>query len=410
MTGDRNTFRILVRKFGPFEAAIQEQWRTLAHPAAGDHRLVAEPLDLHPLHAAIFAPADPTDWDVAFLSSDWFAQAHAQQTVTDLAPWLAAAPPDDYPDGWTHSLLHMHHFDDVVLGVPYHDGPECLIYRRDLFDDPTNQAIYAAQYGEPLRAPQSWAEFHRVAGFFQRPETPLYGTVFAAFPDGHNTVYDFCLQLWTRGGELFDDAGNLQLNTPQAAAALDFYRTVLNDRNAIHPACRDLDSVGAGLAFAAGEVAMMVNWFGFAAMAETVADSKVKGTVAIANIPAGDQGAPISLNAYWILVINRASPHQELAYHFLRHCASPRMDKLLTLTGGIGCRRSTWRDAEVNAQIPFYRQMEELHAHARELPRRQDWSQIAAAIDRLVLTVIDSDAPCATLVAQAQQEWERLAL
>ena len=38
------------------------------------------------------------------------------------------------------------------------------------------------------------------------PTSPAgrYGTVFAAFPDGHNTLYDFALQLWSRGGELTD--------------------------------------------------------------------------------------------------------------------------------------------------------------------------------------------------------------
>ena len=52
----------------------------------------------------------------------------------------------------------------------------------------------------------------------------MYGTVFAAFPDGHNTVYDFCLQLWSRGGDLTDANSAITLDTPQAAAALDFYR------------------------------------------------------------------------------------------------------------------------------------------------------------------------------------------
>ena len=110
----------------------------------------------------------------------------------------------------------MHQFDDIVLGLPYHDGPECLIYRTDLFEDPDEQARYLAQHGQPLNVPRTWDEFQQVARFFQRPETDLYGTVFAAYPDGHNTVYDFCLQLWTRGGELFDEQGKWNLQTEEA--------------------------------------------------------------------------------------------------------------------------------------------------------------------------------------------------
>ena len=65
--------------------------------------------------------------------------------------------------------------------------------------------------------PQTWDQFHRIARFLTHPQGVLYGTAFAAFPDGHNTVYDFCLQLWTRGGELFEDSGRILLATPKAS-------------------------------------------------------------------------------------------------------------------------------------------------------------------------------------------------
>jgi multiple sugar transport system substrate-binding protein len=118
----------------------------------------------------------------------------------DLAPLIKANPPQDYPEGWTPSLLHFQLFDGHIIGLPYHDGPACFIYRKDLFADPAEQATYRAQTGASLQVPTTWPEFQQVARFFTRPQDNLYGTVFAAYPDGHNTVYDFCLQLWTRGG------------------------------------------------------------------------------------------------------------------------------------------------------------------------------------------------------------------
>lgn len=223
---------------------------------------------------------------------------------------------------------------------------------------------------------------------------------------GHNTVYDFCLQLWTRGGELLDGQGKWNLQTEEAESALAYYRTILNDRSAVHPDSRGFDSVKSGMAFAGGEVAMMINWFGFAGMAETIAESVVKGKVGIANIPYGVHGRPVSLNAYWILAINAHSPHADMAYRFLRHSASAQMDKLLTLEGGIGCRKSTWTDVEVNAEIPFYHRMVSLHEHARELPRLANWAEIAAVIDELVLQTINTDRPIAALLAEAQNKLE----
>lgn len=398
------TFRVAIRKFAPFEAAIRKQW-TAFQAATGTHlQLETQALDLHPLYDSYFGREDLKRgaWDVGFLTSDWFATAYERQALLDIAPLLAAGPPEGYPDGWTRSLLDLQRFGDVTLGLPYHDGPECLIYRKDLFEDLREQEAYEQQYGEPLRVPRTWEAFHRVARFFTRADHGLYGTTFAAYPDGHNTVYDFCLQLWTRGGELFDRAGRLCLDTPETIAALTFYRQILSDASAIHPRAREMDSVQAGLAFAAGQVAMMVNWFGFASMAATIADSSVKGRVDIAPVPHAEGSQTVSLNSYWILGIGAGSPHAATAYGFLRHCASAAMDKLLTLEGGIGCRRSTWQDAEVNETVPFYHQIGALHASARELPRLPHWGELATAIDALVLDTINTDVPVADLVADHQ--------
>jgi multiple sugar transport system substrate-binding protein len=119
-------------------------------------------------------------------------------------------------------------------------------------------------------------------------------------------------------------------------------------------------------------------------------------------IPHGPGQASASLNVYWALCVGARSPHPETAYQFLCHCASPAMDKLLTLEGGIGCRKSTWRDPEVNRVIPFYHRLEELHTYARELPRLSNWAQIATVIDELVLETINTQRPVEELAQAAQ--------
>lgn len=191
------------------------------------------------------------------------------------------------------------------------------------------------------------------------------------------------------------------LDTSEAREALDFYRELLNDGSAVHPGSRKFDSVKSGSAFADGEIAMMVNWFGFASMAETHRESKVRGCVAVAPVPGG-AGPRASLNAYWVLGIPSGSAHQDLAWSFLRHCASAEMDKLLTLEGAIGCRKTTWSDADVNAAIPFYHCLEDLHEEARELPRLTHWAELSAVIDRMVLDAIDTSEPSASILRRAQ--------
>lgn len=397
--------RIAVRKFAPFESAIRKQWEDFESERRSGFTFEPVALDLLPLTEALFENNGLRDgsWDIAFLNTDWVATSCQREEVVDLAEFILLNPPEDYPHGWTDSMLRLQQKNGRIAGLPYHDGPECLIYRKDLFEDPREQRAYQATHGVPLAPPRSWTEFLQLARFFQRPARHLYGCVFAGFPDGHNGVYDFLLQLWTRGGALQDERGNFRFRTPEAADALRFYREILADHSAVHPGSETFDSVQCGEAFAKGEAAMSVNWFGFAAVAEAGQGSAVRSKVDVTQVPCEPPHESASLNVYWMLSLAGGSRHPELSYEFIRHCASPRMDKLLTLEGGIGCRRSTWRDPEINRRIPFYRHLEALHANAKEIPSVTSWPEISHIIDAMVLETRSGDRPVEDLLQAAEK-------
>ena len=218
--------------------------------------LEAKAFDLHPLYDQILGNENGLisgGWDIAFMNTDWIAEANEKEAVIDLAPLIAENAPEQFPEGWSESLLGMQRFGERIIGLPLHDGPECLIYRKDLFSDPAEKGAYRARYGKELAPPKTWDEFHQVAQFFDRPVQNLYGTAFALFPDGHNTVFDFCLQLWARGGNLTDKAGNIMIATKEAENALEFYRKITTDDHALHPDCIEMDSVKSGMALAREE-------------------------------------------------------------------------------------------------------------------------------------------------------------
>ncbi len=367
-------------------------------------------MDLHELHDSLLTQQGMVngDWDIAHLVTDWIAEAADQGACEDLAPYIAQQPPEDFPQGWPASLLAFQQYGERTLALPFHDGPECLVYRKDLFEDPAEQAAFRQAYHRELAPPQTWEEFLETAAFFQRPEQQLYGTAFAAFPDGHNTVFDFCLQLWTRNGELTDGTQAVRIDTPEAAAALDFYRQVISNPALVHPQSHHFDSVKLGAAFANGELAMMINWFGFASVCDVETTCPVHGKVAIASVPKGAGGRHASLNVYWMYTIATGSRQKALAYDFIRFATSRANDRALTLQGGIGCRLSTWHDAEVNRTVPYYHQLEALHQNACTLPRHRQWAAIAAIIDRAVIRASGTSDASAIILAEAQQEIEQL--
>lgn len=384
------TLRVALRAFPPFQTAISKQFDDFVRVSGADARLETVAMDLNPLHDAVIGSGGLGDgrWDIAFINTDWLAEAQAAGLLENLDPHMAASPIDDFPHGWSPSLTTMQRFADGFWGMPYHDGPECLIYRRDLIDV----------------VPTTWQEFHAAARAHHAPDEGRYGTVLALFPDGHNSFYDFCIHIWSRGGEPFDADGRPDFTGPEAHAALDFLRDLAGDAGAIAPNARDLDSVQSGLLFAEGKVALMANWFGFAAYADTAAESRVRGLVDIAPLPGN-----VSLNVFWLLAIGAGSAHKDLAWQFLRHCATAPMDRLTTTEGAIGVRRSTWADAEVNAGVPYYHRLDWLHEHARQMPMSPRLAEISRVVDDLMTAATTTDRPTHELLAEAQARAEALA-
>jgi len=406
---DRNkTFRVAIRKLAPFEAAVERFWKAYRQQTGCALELDAVAMDLHPLHDAILGSGGMKagDWDVVLINTDWIAEAWESGALENLKSHVDRNPPQDFPHDWPQSLLRHQTYGGNLAGMPFHDGPECLIYRKDLFNDPAEQAKFKQAHGKPLTVPETWDDFARVARHFQRPEANLYGTAFAAYPDGHNTVYDFSLLLWTRGGELLDRDNRLVLNSNEAVEAMKLYRRLLNDNSLIHPKCRDLDSVSAGMALANGEIAMAVNWFGYAVMCDTIDESNVKGKIDIAPIPYEPRATPASLNVYWIWTVASGSPHKALGYDFIRFCISRDNDRSHPRNGVVGCRKSTWNDPKVNDFLPYYHKLAEIHEYAREFPRVPRWSQWAALIDAAVLEVVNTDRSIQDILDQAQVAFE----
>jgi multiple sugar transport system substrate-binding protein len=399
------TLRIALRDYKDFENALAEEARLFEanHPGIAVE-LVS--IGIHELYrSALGGGLNQGQFDLALLVTDWLAEGMASRALEDLSVWQRRLPVPDWPDGWASSLVRQVVVDNRLSSLPWHDGPECLVYRSDLFSDPLRRAKFRALFGRELAPPATWEQFDQTARFLTDPLVGVYGTVFAAFPDGHNTLYDFALQVWSRGGELFGRDGVPRLNSSAGVGALDFYRRIIADHSACHPRSPQLDSTQSGDLFLAGEVAMMVNWFGFATRSER-AGSALRGKVAIATIPCDPGCKPVSLSVFWALAMGAGSRNKDLAWEFLRFAAGSGPDLGITRHGPVGTRLSTWRNPALQAQIPAYRELETISLGARRLPTGPQLAQFAATIDRIVTRALSTTDPSVDILGAAQHEIE----
>lgn len=399
-----STLRIALRNYADFENALGEEARLFEASRPGT-KVELVSVGIHELYKSAVTEGGLHDgrFDLALLVTDWLAEAHEAGALEDLHPWQQHIPIHEWPSGWPRSLVAPLILGNHLTSLPWHDGPECLVYRTDLFRDPAAQSAFRSQFFRELAPPATWEEFEQTARFFTGRATGMYGTVFAAFPDGHNTLYDFALQLWSRGGELTDETGRPFLTTPKALAALEFYRRVVGDPHLCHPSSPQLDSTQSGDLFFAGEVAMMANWFGFAARSAREG-SPLAGKVAIAPIPTANGASPVSLSVFWALAMGRGSHRKELAWQFLRFVASPERDLGITRHGAVGVRLSTWRNQTLQTQIPVYREVEAISLSARQLPTGRDMASFAAIIDDVITRALTTSEPSAAILESAQRE------
>ncbi len=395
--------RIAVREFADFENALAEEI-ALYRESNPEVQFEAVQLDLHRLHAELFERGGLRSgtWDIGYLVTDWLADAVGENAVEDLTPYLRRKPIPDWPEGWSPSIVEPLYFGEKLYTLPWHDGPECLIYRRDLFEDAAEQEDFRSRYGYTLKPPVTWEQFMDVAAFFTRSDQNLYGTMFAAFPDGHNTMYDLALQLWSRGGEFEDGQGNAVLNAPEAEASLDFYREIISDSSRCYPGAKELDSTRSGDVFLSGAVAMMVNWFGFATRCDR-AGSQLRSKVGIAPVPAAAGRPAVSLSVFWTLGIGTGSKHKQAAFDFLHFLTGPERDLGIVKHGTVGVRLSTWRDPEVQKQSPAYREIEQISLGARTLPRSRNLPAFAAILNDVAIAALTTTESSAAILKKAQQ-------
>ncbi|TML88965.1 MAG: extracellular solute-binding protein [Actinobacteria bacterium] len=386
MASTKKTLRLAYRTFVGFERALTRQTRAFQelHPDV-DVELV--PYDVPELHAEMVAGDGTTsgDWDLFLCVTDWLPSLVADGKLAELDAFLdLSAPPEDWPQGWSDSLLRQASDErGRFYGIPYHDGPQMFMYRADLFEDPHEQERFEQEHGYPLAPPETWSQFRDVAQFFTRPERDLSGCVVAAMADGHNSVYDFFIHLWSRGGHVLDGR-KAAFNGAEGREALTYLTGLIQDR-LTQPDPRAYESVLSGEYYAGGRGAMMWNWAGFAVVAD-MPDSNIHGKNKLGLIPRGDGpgGRHVSLSVFWALTIPKGSREPQLAWDFIRTAASREQDLVTSDEGNIGCRLSTWRDPGMQERFPCYALIEETHRTVETLPPIPEYDAINEILNELI--------------------------
>jgi multiple sugar transport system substrate-binding protein len=174
----------------------------------------------------------------------WFAPTITGQLVElgalkPLDDWLATTQVKDQIDP---ALVESMQWEDKIWSVPFGVNNVGIFYRPSLFK--------AAGVTE---LPQTWQEFRQVAKQLTIASQSQHGMILP-LGKGEWTVFTWLPFMWSGGGELLTN-GAVQITTPGAIAALQFWQDLINDGSAIlSPPERGYELDG----FLAGRVAMQL--------------------------------------------------------------------------------------------------------------------------------------------------------
>jgi multiple sugar transport system substrate-binding protein len=288
-----------------------------------------------------------------------------------------------------------------------------MFYRKDLFSNATEQAAFRTRYGYALAPAKTWKQYRDIAQFFTRTSgqelagkklsSNFYGLTIAG--KRHvATVLEYFNYAWTNGGGFFTPKGQVAIDSPGNLKGLKYEIGL----TAFAPAAYTTttwDEMTA--AFQQGTIAEAIAWGDTAGGMEDPSASKVVGKVGYASIPVVSAGQkPIAHLGSWTYSVNADSRNRAAGALFIKWALSKDVQTKLGELGGLPALSSVFKNPELVAKLPYWRQELTSLSQAKSRPRIPQWGAIADVLqDDLSRALAKSTAPQKAL-ADAQTRVE----
>lgn len=265
-----------------------------------------------------------------------------------LDDYLQRDPPevwDPNPDDVLAPFWELYcKFGGQTYALPIDGDVLMLMYRKDLFEHPDEQAAFQEQYGKELAPPETWEDWLQIGEFFTRKkgetlagetlERDFYGS--AEFAK-RGFSFAWFVNRWAGFGEpYFDQDMNPQVNSPNAVKALQNFVDSLENAPP--------DVLGYGYdelrdAFIKGNVAMVVQWTDVPKKGADPEQSNIAGKIGVGRVPGWEIGGEVVHRSMMpvgrVVAVAADSANKDAAYWVAKHVSYDRSleDVSTALTG-----------------------------------------------------------------------------
>ncbi|MBP7691253.1 MAG: sugar ABC transporter substrate-binding protein [Anaerolineales bacterium] len=301
--------------------------------------------------------AKGTSWDMVVGDSQWLGQGATQGLYLDMTDFMKSNGIDKTVTPATLKYYGEYPANSgKYYGYPTEGDADGWAYRKDLFEDPKEQADFKAQYGYDLAVPKTYAQLMDIAKFFTRPDQGIFGLAiytqkgYDAMTMGvENTFFAF--------GATWQDANNNVkgvVNSPQAIEALQFYKDLYDCCQV--PGLSDAFFTETNDAMIGGKAAMIMNYFAFfPALVNEGTNPNYWDKVGFFASPAGPTGVrAAALGGQGTSIISFISPErQAAAKDFIKWFATDEIQQKWADLGGYTCNAKVLASDKFLQTTPF---------------------------------------------------------
>ncbi|WP_449355218.1 ABC transporter substrate-binding protein [Virgibacillus natechei] len=235
--------------------------------------------------------------DVFYGGTRWVPAFQAMEAIMPLSEY-ASDKIQEYPE----SLRSAGMVGDEIYAIPRGFSSRALYYRSDLIEEP----------------PSTWGELVDTAKQVQEENDDVYGFGIGGASGVVSTTTQYFNYAMQNGGEIFDDEGNVQINSQENVEALEFYRD-LYTKHEVTPNPLDNTREQLPILFKEGRLAMFVSG-PFARGIMEIEQDDEETPFNVAPLPEGNQMGNVLVSDS--LMISADTEHPEASWKFIEHLTS----------------------------------------------------------------------------------------
>ncbi len=354
-TGNVKELKILWAQWDPADY-LQEIGKAYEKQTGIKVTVVQEPWGSFQNRAFTEFAAKGGSWDMVVGDSQWLGQGATQGHYVDLTDFMKSNGIDKTV---TPATLQYYGEYPAASGkywaYPTEGDADGWAYRKDLFEDPKEQAAFKAKYGYDLAVPKTWQQLMDIAKFFTRAPQ-MYGAAIYTQKDYDAITMGYENVMFSYGATWQDPKTNEVkgiVNSDKAVKALEFYRE-------LYACCQPKGLSNAFFvetndAFVKGQAVMAMNYFAFLpALANESTNPHAKDTGFFSN-PAGPDGVSrAALGGQGMSIISYISPErQQASKDFIKWFAQEDIQKLWAETGGYTCNTNVLKSKDFMDAAPY---------------------------------------------------------